>query len=144
MVSLMPITHIRRPVTIAGSSFYRNAGVVLTNMRAGTPLGLRREPQNKYDANAIQVVAYNKAKQVVCVGHVPRGLAAKLAPMMDADPEFTKNLTARKANVLAAVMIMEWDEDVPEAAPGETPLEVASGEVGTPAQPKREIDLGLE
>lgn len=41
---------------------------------------IRREPTNQYDRNAVKV--FNAAN--VGVGHLPRGVAAKLAPLMDA------------------------------------------------------------
>ncbi|KAJ8696722.1 hypothetical protein PTI98_006569 [Pleurotus ostreatus] len=46
---------------------------------SGEEAVLRREPENKYDRNAIQVK--NMAGQQV--GHLPRQVAAKLAPLMD-------------------------------------------------------------
>jgi len=48
---------------------------------------LKREPENKFDPNAIKVMAWGKHE----VGYIPRELAAKLAPMMDRD------LVSRKA-----------------------------------------------
>lgn len=45
----------------------------------GDRLKLRREPTNKYDANAIQVVT----EEGMVVGYVRSGQAAKLAPMID-------------------------------------------------------------
>jgi len=43
-------------------------------------LTLRREPANQYDANAIQVLNISGQQ----VGHIPRTLAKRLAPVMDA------------------------------------------------------------
>lgn len=42
-------------------------------------VALEREPQNKYDRNAIKVV--NVVRQQV--GHIKREMAAALAPVMD-------------------------------------------------------------
>ena len=43
---------------------------------------LRREPDNPYDSNAIRVDNINQAQ----IGHIPRRIAAKLAPFMDGSP----------------------------------------------------------
>ncbi|KAF4598505.1 hypothetical protein EYR38_006909 [Pleurotus pulmonarius] len=60
---------------LAPSDFELEAGLV----GSGEEAVLRREPENKYDRNAIQVK--NMAGQQV--GHLPRQVAAKLAPLMD-------------------------------------------------------------
>lgn len=46
---------------------------------------LVREPGNQYDANAIAV----KVPEIGQIGHVPRDLAAKLAPHLDAGEKWT-------------------------------------------------------
>ncbi|KDQ28039.1 hypothetical protein PLEOSDRAFT_1042220, partial [Pleurotus ostreatus PC15] len=56
---------------------------------SGEEAVLRREPENKYDRNAIQVK--NMAGQQV--GHLPRQVAAKLAPLMDRALVTPENLT---------------------------------------------------
>lgn len=75
--------------------YARNAGLV----GRGEEVSLVREPRNKYDRNAIQVkniggtqvcdhddtclsCAIERAKPIQ-VGHIPRTVAAKLAPLMD-------------------------------------------------------------
>ncbi|HEX2413002.1 MAG TPA: HIRAN domain-containing protein [Solirubrobacteraceae bacterium] len=45
----------------------------------GSPLGLRRDPANPHDANAIAVLAGGEQ-----IGWVPRELAAEIAPELDA------------------------------------------------------------
>ena len=52
------------------------------------PIDLVREPDNKYDANAIQVLAEGNDGPKH-VGYVPRHLAAKLAPLLDAGATVT-------------------------------------------------------
>jgi len=47
------------------------------------PIDLVREPDNKYDANAIQVLAEGN-DGYKHVGYVSRDLAARLAPLLDA------------------------------------------------------------
>jgi SWI/SNF-related matrix-associated actin-dependent regulator of chromatin subfamily A3 len=58
--------------------------VPLMNLRLGMvgpgeEVTLVREPHNKYDRNAIQVMNISGAQ----VGHIPRNIALKLAPLMD-------------------------------------------------------------
>lgn len=55
---------------------------------AGIATFLVREPDNKYDANAIQVLAEGNDGPKH-VGYVPRHLAAKLAPLLDAGATVT-------------------------------------------------------
>jgi len=45
---------------------------------------LIREPDNKYDSNAIQVSLFGK----FFMGYVPKHIASKLAPLMDAGKEY--------------------------------------------------------
>ncbi|GFZ43795.1 LOW QUALITY PROTEIN: hypothetical protein JCM24511_01515 [Saitozyma sp. JCM 24511] len=59
---------------VVGVQYYR--GLV----GRGEYVMLRRQPENQYDANAVQVVNAGGTQ----VGHVPRAVAAKVAPYMDA------------------------------------------------------------
>ncbi|EMD30973.1 hypothetical protein CERSUDRAFT_120235 [Gelatoporia subvermispora B] len=65
--------YVMLKTSIVGVQYYK--GLV----GAGEEVRLVREPHNKYDRNAIQV----KNISHVQVGHVPRNVAAKLAPLMD-------------------------------------------------------------
>mmetsp|Transcript_17983 Transcript_17983/g.55026 ORF Transcript_17983/g.55026 Transcript_17983/m.55026 type:complete len:306 (+) Transcript_17983:171-1088(+) len=60
--------------SVVGIRYYN--GVVSKDEK----LTLRREPANQYDANAIQVLNISGQQ----VGHIPRTLAKRLAPVMDA------------------------------------------------------------
>jgi len=95
------MTTIVRKSTIAGSSFHLGAGNIIMRLRGGETLWLRREPKNKYDANAIQVGMFNQV-----LGYIPRGLAEELAPKMDAGVE----ITATKIPVEGAAIKLEWEE----------------------------------
>ncbi len=47
-------------------------------------VGLRREPENKYDGNAVQVLAMVRSLRIYAViGYVPRVIAERIAPLMD-------------------------------------------------------------
>ncbi|KAI0256048.1 SNF2 family N-terminal domain-containing protein [Lactifluus subvellereus] len=59
---------------VVGIQYYK--GLVDT----GEQVRLIREPQNKYDRNAIAVQNIGRTQ----VGHIPRQIAAKLAPLIDA------------------------------------------------------------
>lgn len=61
---------------------------MIRDLAKGEPLVLERDPGNKFDQNAVKVIARGEH-----VGFVPRGLAAKLAFDMDRAGE-----TTRKAN----------------------------------------------
>lgn len=100
------MTTITRKSTIAGSSFHAGAGDIIMRLRGGESFWLKREPTNKYDANAIQVGMFNRI-----LGYIPRGLAAELAPKLDAGVE----ITAVKIAVQGAAITLTWDE--PEVVP---------------------------
>jgi hypothetical protein len=102
----MPV--ITRKSTIVGSSFYAGAGNIIMRLRGGEKFRLKREPTNKYDANAIQVGMFKQT-----LGYVPRGLAAELAPKLDAGVK----ITAVKIPVMGAAMKLEWEE--PDQVPAE-------------------------
>lgn len=92
---------INKQVSIVGSSFHPGAGNWIMKLRGGEQLRLEREPGNKYDTNAIGVHIFQQH-----LGYVSRGLAAELAPRMDAGLQ----ITARKSAVVGAVMILAWEE----------------------------------
>lgn len=60
-------------VNIVGTQYYR--GLV----GSGEEVILRREPGNPYDRNAIQVLNIHNVQ----LGHIPRDIASKLAPLLD-------------------------------------------------------------
>lgn len=72
--------------------FHRLAPAVERAAKEGKRLEARllREPDNKHDGNAIVV----KVPEIGNVGHVPRGLAAKLAPHMDAGEQWACEIGA--------------------------------------------------
>lgn len=88
-------------MSIVGSSFYRGAGNLIGRLKHGCPLLLRRQPDNQYDKNAILVLWGSLA-----LGHVPRGLAAELAPKMDAGLE----VKATKVGSAWGVVALTWEE----------------------------------
>ncbi|KAF2280728.1 uncharacterized protein EI97DRAFT_428835 [Westerdykella ornata] len=61
------------PIKIVGVRYYRGYATV------GELVILRREPQNPYDSNAIQVLNVHREQ----IGHIPKNMAAKLAKYMD-------------------------------------------------------------
>ncbi|KAG8948964.1 hypothetical protein FRC04_009165 [Tulasnella sp. 424] len=65
--------YVAFPTKIVGVQYYR--GMV----GAGELVSVVREPTNRYDSNAIRVLNASETQ----VGHLPRPVAAKLAPLMD-------------------------------------------------------------
>ena len=102
---------VSRQVSITGSIFYPGATAAIERLKFGQPLVLVREPENKYDKNAIAVhlgrldgealVAHHK------IGHIPANLAKELAPIMDAD---TQIKACRARTALVGVMLLQWDD----------------------------------
>lgn len=61
---------------------YHEADLVWDQLRIGLPLRLEREPDNRYDPEAIQVVFNNDGEDVL-LGYIPRGDNQSLAPFFD-------------------------------------------------------------
>ena len=101
---------VSRNVTITGSTFYQNATAIIKQLRPGNALTLKREPELKYDKNAVAIYSPSKVgdKQL---GYVPRGLAAELAPLMDSGTVVT---AVRARTALEGVLLLEWDDGQPE------------------------------
>lgn len=91
---------------IVGARFRPPAQAILDKLPAGTKLLLRRQPDNPYDRNAVQVLLFFNQETAVIeaieracdcgidpvnpypdepihLGFIPRESAAKLAPLMD-------------------------------------------------------------
>lgn len=68
------VTYERRQEAIEHLAHYSAEEITIT---------LKREPENRYDRNAIAVVAAVMGKGRYCMGYLPRGLAAFVAPIMD-------------------------------------------------------------
>ncbi len=101
----------KRQVSIVGSSFYPGAGQAIANLRPGQQLRVEREPQNKYDANAIAVHYFNQK-----LGHFPRGFAAEVAPLIDAGKSCVAHKSRDPRFAGTGVMVVEWElPDAPEA-----------------------------
>jgi HIRAN domain len=67
-----------RVAGVAGAGQHHAEALEAAEVAPGARLELRRDPDNEYDANAIQVRAGDQ------LGWVPRELAEELAPQLDA------------------------------------------------------------
>ena len=98
-----------------GSSFYPGANHHIPRLQPGQQLRVEREPNNPYDANAISLHIFNQK-----LGHLPRGLAAEVAPLMDAG--VTVNVTKSRDPRFEAsgVVVVRWETpDEPPVVAGE-------------------------
>lgn len=109
-VDLDPVLAVRgrtrgsRRVSIVGSSFYKGASDWIPKLKAGQAVVLKREPDNKYDKNAIAVYIFKQQ-----LGHIPRGLAAEIAPLMDAGA----TVSAVKAKNFPGSGVLDLSWEVP-------------------------------
>lgn len=78
---------------------YHDADLVWDDLKIGQKLRLEREPQNPYDANAIQVI-FNKEGEDYLIGYIPRSENSKLVAFLDAgwDDLFTCRISQLKAD----------------------------------------------
>ena len=79
-----PYSAIRKTIEtkVAGVTFEGRQRVV-ASLQVGEPVVLTREPENRYDANAIRVERVDGAQ----IGYIPREIAGRIAPFMDEDGE---------------------------------------------------------
>jgi hypothetical protein len=74
---------------ITGSNFKGKAAVAaVARLRAGDPVTVYREPQNRHDANAVAVTAFD-----LPIGYIPRVCNAALAAALDEGLEATAVVT---------------------------------------------------
>lgn len=104
----------KRQASIVGSSFYPGAGNWIAKLRPGQPLRVVREPENPYDANAIAVYVFQQK-----LGHFPRGLAAEVAPFVDAGLDVTAWKSRDPRFGTAGVMVVQWE--TPDEPPAQEP-----------------------
>lgn len=100
---------VKRQVSIVGSGFYPGAGQAVLNLRAGQALRVVREPTNPYDVNAIAVHYFNQK-----LGHLPRGFAAEVAPIVDAGGKMSAWKSKDPRFAKTGVIVVEWE--IPDAA----------------------------
>jgi hypothetical protein len=73
-----------RVIDVAGLQHWQATPELLRALNKGDRLLVRREPQNKYDANAISVWLPYQNGPALQAGYVPRSDAKILAPLLDA------------------------------------------------------------
>lgn len=101
----------KRQVSIVGSSFYPGASNWIAKLAPGQKLRVVREPENEHDGNAIAIYIFQQK-----LGHLPRGFAAEVAPLIDQGfrCEATKSKDPRFAGT--GVCVLEWEKpDAPSA-----------------------------
>lgn len=80
---------------IAAENYLSAPGSFGNNERPeGLPVVLIRNPENAYDANAIEVHVPALGRSNGMIGHVPRDLAARLAPLIDGGEEWQAAIVA--------------------------------------------------
>ena len=62
---------------------YHDADLVWDDLKIGQTLRLEREPENPYDANAVQVI-FNKDGEDFLLGYIPRNENSNLVAFLDA------------------------------------------------------------
>ena len=72
---------IEQPILskVVGNTFAPNGQELLSQLKAGDQLLWEREPQNKFDKNAIKL--FNNAKMKI--GYIPKDLAKDLSEVLD-------------------------------------------------------------
>ena len=85
-------------VGVAGAGAHHAEALATDAVAPGSPLELRRDPDNPHDPNAIAVHPAGGGEQV---GWVPRELAAELAAQLDAGETVVRARAARAAPLAA-------------------------------------------
>ncbi len=89
--------------SIVGTRFYRGAAELLVAIGDDDSFALIREPDNKYDKNAIAVYV----DDTKC-GHIPAPQAKFLAPLLDAG---AKILSIKRHKVTGLILTVEKAEE---------------------------------
>jgi hypothetical protein len=100
------MARVQRQVQIMGSSFYPGAGTRIAGLGLGQRLSLKREPDNKFDKNAVAVYVFNQQ-----LGHFPRGFAAEIAPLIDAGTAEVRAWKSQNPKFLGVgIIVVEWED----------------------------------
>lgn len=113
-MSLLPMPDAQFDVKVVGVTFvngypdnFHTIADLMTQEGShaeAVPVVLIRNPQNKFDANAVEVHVPSLGSEGM-VGHVPAPLAARLAPEMDSGVEW--------AGTVQAILITPGQEHQP-------------------------------
>lgn len=119
---------VNKQFSIMGSSFCMGAGALIDKLKPNQRLELLREPTNKHDKNAIQVL-WGPGRQL---GWVPRQLAETLAPLMDAGTEVIcrKAPPLQRFGAFRGILELAY---LTEDAPDGTRTSGSEPQAGTPA-----------
>jgi hypothetical protein len=97
---------VTRECSIAGTSFYKGAMNIVGRLKPGSPLVLRRDPECKYDSNAIMVLFGDYQ-----LGHLPAGTAKEFAPWVDSGGVVTAMRS--KTSPGWGILTLMWDDGKP-------------------------------
>jgi hypothetical protein len=115
---------------IAGSTFHKQAPLIIGRLRHLQRLRLKRDPKNIHDPNAIGVYhVENRDGKLVGtqLGYLPRGVAEQLAPLMDGgmpEPEIVRWSVRHDrtgASIYGQVRITYGDGTEDQSGPGPDP-----------------------
>lgn len=124
---------VNKVFTLMGSSFITGAGGLIDRLKPNQVLELRRQHNNEHDKNAVLVIWASRA-----LGWVPRGLAAEIAPLMDAGV----SVIVRKAPPLPRFGAFKGVFElayVPPEEKKEDPNVANESSAGAPAEPGQGI-----
>lgn len=72
--------------------YYRGitpASPFFLQLSKGEPIFLKREPTNKHDKNAVKCIIADASGEFFFAGYVPRGIAKRLAPILDRGSDYS-------------------------------------------------------
>lgn len=87
----MPAPHFKNNIITVAGLYYRritNSSEFLTHLKPRAPAILEREPDNPADVNAVKVLVQGTDSFLYFVGYIPRGLAERLAPILDRGSQY--------------------------------------------------------
>ena len=103
---------LREETTVAGTAYY-DAARALPMLDEGATLILRREPTNRYDARAIEVLTADGTK----LGYVWRTENEALAAMMDAGVRLSGRVLSRHGEASTRIDVSyRIEAELPDAA----------------------------
>lgn len=131
---MAPANQVVKDFTLARINLVMGADSIVRKLRQGQGLALVRDPKDAYDKNAVFVVA-GTPRGNYKIGYLPPGLAAEIAPLMDAS---VKVIARRAPNPMYGVCQVAY---IPPTQP-ETTTARADGArpEGLRSLPERPVD----
>lgn len=95
-------------ITVAGV-YYRGitpATPAFKQLTAGTVIFLDRDLANQHDPNAVKCIAADVLGEDIFLGYIPRGIAKRLAPILDRGSDYSCSISQTRSSTGSAIIVI--------------------------------------